>query len=657
MFTMLVFLLWNERLIYMHNKERLIEYLKKFSDDRFVPAKELAVVLEVTDRTIRNYIKDINAKEPGLIRTSRDGYKYSSKNYNTHSPRSLDQTINSRRFYILRRLFKSSTRGVDVFDLADALYISDASVRADIAALSKLADKYDLVIRQNAGRYIFEGKDKNKRRLMIQLIRSTNQDSSTFDTDIQKFLDGISFEDVVMITKASFEKHKLKTNSYFLKNFVLHLAIAIDRAKGNQSNEAGDSLSNKGYKTYEAINEIKDAVSEKFSVNLLLEDIEELNILCEGEFRHDSFDLLAFVEPKVYDSMNKALEEISEIYLIDFSENQFKNRLLLHVQSLYKRSKEKKYSRNLSLMDIKVKYPVLFDMAIYLSSILSNDLKITVSDEEIAFLALHIGSFVDSQKKAENQIRTVILTPSYNAHEHRIKERIEKEFEEELNIIDVVEDVLDLDLLINPELIISTQIALESYRMVSPSVAIVTIKEFITSRDISQIRRKIEQIKHLKYRRFLEDFLPKLIPKEFYLEVENEVSREKVFEMIEEAFESKAYVRNNFGEMLKEREKISPTSFPSGIAVPHSIKYDACKTGLFIINSKKTIEWSNLNVNLVIALSVDKDDSEDFNRIFPRMIELLAEEINVRFLRKSSNREEFITRMIEMMISEGYYYE
>ncbi|HGF7658179.1 TPA: PTS sugar transporter subunit IIA, partial [Enterococcus faecium] len=177
----------------------------------------------------------------------------------------------------------------------------------------------------------------------------------------------------------------------------------------------------------------------------------------------------------------------------------------------------------------------------------------------------------------------------------------------------------------------------------------------LTPHDVNQIRRKIEQIKCLRYKKFLETYLPKAIPEEFYLEIKHKVSKEEVFRIIESVLVKKEYVPSNFRDMLKEREKISPTAFPSGIAVPHSIKYDAYKTGLYVINSKETVKWSNLNVNLIIALSVDKNDSEEFNKIFPRMVELLAEEINVRYLHKSLNRQEFITRMIDLMVSEDYY--
>lgn len=127
--------------------------------------------------------------------------------------------------------------------------------------------------------------------------------------------------------------------------------------------------------------------------------------------------------------------------------------------------------------------------------------------------------------------------------------------------------------------------------------------------------------------------------------------------MIAEGFLKKQFVPENFEEKLIERERLSATSFPSGVAVPHAIKYVSYRTGIFVIHSRECIEWEGVDVNLVIALSVDQDDSEDFNKIFPRMIELLAEEVNVAYLNKSENRKDFIKRLIHLMTSNGYYTE
>ncbi|MBC1520176.1 transcription antiterminator [Listeria aquatica] len=638
----------------MPNKERLVAYLKNVSQTRFVSARELAEVLGVTDRTIRNYVKAINTGPSPLIEANRDGYRLLLQNEQTQVIDSVEESIDSRRFYILRRMFKNTERGIDALDIADTLYVSDASIRADLAALRKLAGKYDLVIRQQQGRFILEGKSRNKRRLMVQLMRSTNHGDTGFEVDIQKFLDEIPLEEVIKIVTRTFEKFQLKPNSYFLQNFILHLAIAIGRAK---EEFAKWQTNQEHVETGNVVQEINHCLAERFGIELLQEDSQELQLLCDGEFRHTDVELLEFVEPQVLKSLKRALAEIKEVYLLDFNDQAFKKRLLLHVQNLYIRSKQQKFSRNLSLLEIKVKYPVLFDMAIYLCSILSNDLKVTISDDEIAFLALHIGSFVDNQRKAETKIRAVIATPRYNSNEERIKSRIKKELGEEVIIEAVVQDLLDLDLSIQPNLIIFTQMVSEKKWDFFSQAKTVTIKEFITTKDLNLIRRKVEEIKQEKYKTFLEALLPQLIEEAFYQEVTERVNKADIFEMIAEGFLKKQFVPENFEEKLIERERLSATSFPSGVAVPHAIKYVSYRTGIFIIHSRECIEWEGVDVHLVIALSVDQDDSEDFNKIFPRMIELLAEEVNVAYLNKSENRKDFIKRLIHLMTSNGYYTE
>ncbi|MBC1482708.1 BglG family transcription antiterminator [Listeria immobilis] len=639
----------------MHNKERLIEYLKKISTNKFISAKELADILNVTDRTIRNYVKAINQQGLVSIEVSRLGYKYSNPSETNSTIQ--NHSINSRRFYILRQLFKNASKGVDVFDLSDTLYLSDASIRSDLFALNKLANRYDVNIRQNNGRYTLEGATKNKRQLMIQLISPLQQDGLAFEADIQNFLDTIPLDYINTLTKRAFERYDLPLNTYFLRNFILHLVIAIDRAKGSQIVTSIDADSLKIYKSFRAIAEIQQAISKQFHVDLLLDDIKELNILYEGEYRQENFDVLQFVEPDVLHSLDRALNEISNIYLIDFSDNQFKSRLLLHVQNLYKRSKEKKVSRNLSLMEIKVKYPVLFDVAVYLSSVLSSDLNITISDDEIAFLALHIGSFMENQQKKNKQIKAVIITPRYNLQEKQMKEKIEDDFGNELTIVDMIEDLLELDLTVLPELIISTQVSLKKDYFLPPSIAFITIKEFITPQDMKIIRKKIEQIKHQKYQTELTHILPRLIPEGFYMDLNKSITKEAIFELISSTFQSKNYVPAGYKAALEERENLSATSFPSGIAVPHAIKYMSYKTGFIIIHSKKPIEWADNQVHLIIALSVDKNNSEEFNQIFPRMIELLADELNVNYLKKNTNRADFISALIQLMVSDGYYSE
>ncbi|MCL2293253.1 MAG: helix-turn-helix domain-containing protein, partial [Spirochaetes bacterium] len=58
------------------NKAKLLKYLQKIED--WVSADELAIRLNLTSRTIRHYVSEINSSNQGgqaLILSSRNGYR------------------------------------------------------------------------------------------------------------------------------------------------------------------------------------------------------------------------------------------------------------------------------------------------------------------------------------------------------------------------------------------------------------------------------------------------------------------------------------------------------------------------------------------------------------------------------------------------------
>lgn len=58
----------------MSKKDLFLDYLKK-NPQLFVSSDELATLLKVTPRTIRNYVQDTNTKYPEVIETSKEGYR------------------------------------------------------------------------------------------------------------------------------------------------------------------------------------------------------------------------------------------------------------------------------------------------------------------------------------------------------------------------------------------------------------------------------------------------------------------------------------------------------------------------------------------------------------------------------------------------------
>ncbi|MFD2253925.1 BglG family transcription antiterminator [Lactococcus formosensis subsp. bovis] len=406
----------------MKKREVLLEYLKKNRKQNFISSKELSKILGVTDRSIRYYVKQLNEEEPKLIEASREGYRYNGQQ---EVGDNTNDAINSRRFSILQLLLKNNEKGVSLFDLAEKLWVSEATIRQDIGILQKMISSKGLRISQHDFYYYLKGSYDEKRQLIMSLIRQQGNSIQSLEEEMQRFLGEISLSEMTEVCRSIFKSHRFHVNNYFFQNFILHLIFAIhQQSVSKHQNFASPS--------FEMIEEISQWLFKHYNIVITTEDKIELALLCDGEKGHPESQIDAYVAQEVSESLQHALKEISEVFLIDFTDEKFLTRLLIHTQNLYNRIKDRKVKRNLSAIEIKVRYPILFDIAVYLSSLIARDLEIEIAEDEIAFLALHLGSFLDGQEENEYKIRTQLKISGYLDRENRVLGCLEKRFGDEL---------------------------------------------------------------------------------------------------------------------------------------------------------------------------------------------------------------------------------
>jgi lichenan operon transcriptional antiterminator len=94
---------------------------------------------------------------------------------------------------------------------------------------------------------------------------------------------------------------------------------------------------------------------------------------------------------------------------------------------------------------------------------------------------------------------------------------------------------------------------------------------------------------------------------------------------------------------------MSPTSFPSGIAVPHSVELEAIKSGVAIMTMQEPLLWADHPIKLVAYIAINKDEANDFNEFFEKFIEIVSEPINTKQLSMSEDFDEFILRLKTMV--------
>ena len=81
--------------------------------------------------------------------------------------------------------------------------------------------------------------------------------------------------------------------------------------------------------------------------------------------------------------------------------------------------------------------------------------------------------------------------------------------------------------------------------------------------------------------------------------------------------------------------------------MPHSLKMEASRTGMYILLSDKPITWGEHMVNVVLLFAINRQDRELFHEIFDNLIVLLLEYQSLEKVLGSGSYAEFIESILE----------
>ncbi|AEO03014.1 TPA: BglG family transcription antiterminator [Listeria monocytogenes] len=631
----------------MDTQKEILAYLHK-QENKWVTSNELAAFCECTTRTIRNNIYKINEVTPNLINSTKQGYQI---NLNIPFEFQSESDVTERKSKLLLELIKNSTKGVDLFELADILYISEVTLKKDIQQLKNELKEADVKIVISKDRIKLIGKERAKRKYMISLLYEEGGYRESIKSRIQEMIEFVSIDKLQNIVKEVLAQESITTNQYSMMNIVLHYAISIVRIQqGNTLIETQKTLIRKHSKEYEISKKIAKILSEEYQIHFSEAETKQLGLLYVGLQNEQSAnanhgELDQFVDKKIIDALKIVLANVEETYLIDLQNEQLFIKLAIHVQSLYYRSRYKAYTRNLSLLDIKTSYPVTFDIAVYISSLLQEKLAIDFNEDEISFIALHIGSFLESENRDYIRLEIGLLVDDYHDLRTNMLKKLRARFENEATI----ELIENEDYEENFDIILTTNrdVALEK-------AGSIFIHPLLTTKDIKKITSRIQTKKKILENNIRGQQIDRYIVRSLYSNQidPSELTPEKIREQMISKMEKQTFVTPEFKEKVEKREQMAPTSFPSGIAIPHSIKNDALQSGVSIMTLQEPIYWNDVKVKIIALVAISKKDATEFNDFFEKFVEIVSEPINTKRLSMVESFEEFI-RKLKMMMEES----
>ncbi|HBE8851539.1 TPA: PTS sugar transporter subunit IIA [Clostridioides difficile] len=625
-------------------KELFLNFIKTQHD--WIDSSTLANYLNVSTRSIRKYVNEINSTGEFIL-SSKKGYKV---NLNNNCQTKVDSSENispdNRLNLILKELIVNSN-GINIFDLSEDLFVSPATIEGDIVKANKFIGSYNLKIKQSKFLLKLIGNESAKRKLMSSIIfKETGSDFLSL-FDVQKIYQEYNLtklkENIIYILK----KYNLFINEYAINNILLHLMITIDRIKKNnyiESVEVVNYIDNNN--DISISRDISNFLESEYNITLTSAELYYLVFQLTNKttvlnyHEMDTKSLPNYIDEHFVKLTKKIIKNVYDLYFIDLSDDEFVVKFTLHVKNLISRAKNNQVLRNQIPQKLKDSYPLIYDISVYICNQIQILENIEIDEDEISYISLHVGSFFDRQKLLEDKILCALITPNYYDLQFKIVRDLEKRFNESIEIIQIFSDTHNLDFDNKVDMVITTLPINDRC-----PIPFVYVNPYLNRKDYDNIQSKFIQIKDRKNILTVQNhlemyFSESLFMKNIYLD-----SAKDYIRFMGNILYKNKYVKPNYIDDVLIREKMSSTAFNNNVAIPHSMKMDALKTGVCLIVNDKPVKWGEEKVQIIAMIPINEKEKEKFNYIFERFIEILSEWNNVKELTKADNYSSFMNRI------------
>ena len=631
----------------------VVKYL--YEQSSFVSSSNIAQSLSVSPRSVKNYITDINQKYPDSIVSSRKGYKINKDSAtiildNLNS--SVQKTSKQRVDYLISCII-NSVNELNIYDLCDELSVSYSTLKNEFREVKNKLEKYDLTLINKRDNYSILGLERNKRRLLsVMLYNEINVNFLDLES-IETIFPNI---DIVFIKKLLLDTFDVYyyyyyVNDYSFINIILHIAIAIDRIIQNNisvdvapQNIPSIEVNDKNYKLSK---EIATKIENKFNIKYSEVEVYELTILLISRTTTIDYKTITrknidkFIGRDCLTLVNELIISISQYYYINLCEEEFFIRFAIHVKNLIQRSKNNRLSKNPLTEEIKKSCPLIYDVSVHLSGIIQDKMDIVINDDEIAYIAFHLGSALEFQKKINDKVLVVLYCTNYYDTNTRLASIINKKFEDDLLITSIVTDISYFDKSRYDFILSTVPIKISNLDNVN-------ITHFLNDNDIEKIKEKISEIKISKRKNKFRYYLNKVITPSLFEKNDSLKNEDEAIKYMSNKMFDLGYVSDRFESEIYSRERISSTAFLD-FAIPHSVKMNAYKTGINVIVSEKPISWWGQQVHIVLMMSFNISERYIFNEVFEPITMILTDKQVMNQIIKMSNYEEFINFLVDAL--------
>ena len=582
----------------------------------WIVGKDLAKLLNVSDRTIRNDIAAINEFYADTMIESniRKGYRIQGekvKRFIEETKKEIPETGEERRWLILKTLVEHNQ--VNIYQLADQMCISEFSLENDMNKIRKLLDNYQgLKIIRQSNMLQLSGGEREKRHLYEELISYKISGNLWNLNKVAENFMRFDLLKVKELLKDIFEKFHYQMNEVRITTLLIHVGVILERNFACHFLKEDEEQQGKyGREEYEISRHFFEKIGARLSLQVREAEICDFAIYLEhgkrkGYCEEEQLQGLAS------DLVQHIIVEIREHFDIDFSEDcEFRLGLEVHTVSLLKRHYANVEIDHTCLEEVKRKYPLIFEMGVWVCKIMEEHLNIIISENEISFIALHLGSAYE-RANLRRKYRCLLICPHNQTVKDLCIQKIVNRFQDRMEIVGCMsyfEESLIREK--NLDLILTTQPVAHALDIETTEISM-----FFAHTDEAAVFQTLNRLDQIRYRNNFQFFILNLIREEFFTANMAVEEPEKIISDMCDKLYARGYVKENFKEGVLKRERLSPTSFFHGFAIPHNMSHqETIHSAISTAILKQPVQWGSYEVRFVLLLAIT-EENRNFLKIF-----------------------------------------
>ena len=609
----------------MEFTKRQIEILKFLQRESTATSLEIAKSLNVSSKTIKNEVKEINLQANSILIHSEKGHGYHlSSKFNILQ---IFQETTDRHFLILRKLL--SQNSVDFYELADSLYISESTLSKDISDINSIIRNRNpnIKVERSKNQVFISGSESARRQVSAYFLLNELDDYNLDLNNYNTFFTEFSLDKLKKYVLNFNKDNHVNMKDLETLSFVIHVAIMLDRIiKGN------------------VIPPIHDLSVDPYFVHLALEFESGLNHVVNIEFSSDETNYLAClfsgkmsaIKGKNVKSIQKfvfeLLKSVKEQFEVDLTKDEgLINNLQLHIMSLKNRLDNDTFLNNPLIEDIKKHFPVMYDISVFMALKIQSYFNQGLKESEIGYLTLHLMGAVERMKTASISYRVVIISPIGESMNGYLRKQLQDIREIHIEISSIL-SMFDLEKIDNysPDLLIS----------MTPITASINYPVYICNglldeRDKEAIINKLRDIKG-------KEDIEKFFEEDLYFYQQTFENKKEVIEFLCNKLEQKGYVNDQYLDLILKREDIAPTAYGGMIAVPHPIEKKALVNKIAVCVLKDKITWNDQKVKIIFLFSLNKQKDPLFEHVFEQLVSVIDNKSKVKKLYQAKDLRSFL---------------